>query len=1345
MTPRSRRSRTAGKAASAPAEPGTDATPPDAAPPDAALTAAEARAAAKSAKRGRAAQRAAFYARTHGDVDAPALARSLNRVLAEHAESDVQALAQPARPARRRGGQARAAPAAAPMAFPANNTGRWVPIGPTVVRRGQAMSRPRVSGRIRDIAVSPDGQRAYALTAKGGIWYSEDAGATWLPVGGWAGRSVNVAGNGNMFSGGALLVDFNSGGLSAIDVVLVGTGEPSPALDQTGTSAQGGIGVLAALGPTADPINSDPWEPDTGGALLQGLGVWRLARRPGATSFTSSGAAQDRVLAATTNGLYLGTRSSLPAVAAAAPTAPMQPAQPALPVRDGYTWAACAAAGPTAAGRSISDLVWLSRGGANTRVVYAVQGRGVFFSDDEGASRTPIAALQTPGVAFANRISLAAVPGTTRVYVLAEITVGGAPQPTLWQIADATANPPVVVALPNLPHSTTNVPSDLFGDPTNPPTQAWYDHGLAVELVGANDRIYLGGSTVKPRNDAEGEWSASLWCFETPAPPAAVAALQPATGISRRGNPDAGDGADRAGLIGNNVHADVHAIRLAGPAAPNRQVWVGCDGGVYLSRHSGRVNTFAACNTGLATLEPIFVAAHPTSSHFTAAGFQDNGSQVRAGDTVWEEIFLGDGGGTVFHPIRSDVIITQYTNGTWNGTPASAYQDPLTRSAGNAGGTGREGGLAAFYSGAAVISDSATTARLALGTNRVWVADNVGAGALQWRTLPYPPATTQRDTRPGGNDPAAQQNYGVPGFVNANFVDSTGASTADQIIDMVWLTPTVLLVIYQGGLVRYTNTNRATGTWAVQTWTLGVAPFPLTLNTMMSAVAAIPVAGGSSDFYLATLGDSTNPAIETVWFFDSTPAPNGTWRPTGLRRMLDFHRGQPDAVAGPCDPCFALAVDPVNNAHVYAGTATGVWKGERINPTTWTWNPFMNGLPQATVQDLDIWQDSGGPAASPRLLRAGVQSRGVWEVDIAHDEPRRTYVRVHPRDDRRRFPTPLANPRLRPPSTFSPPHAATSTDASVAASPDIVIRPAWPVTNPPVFHSTIESGNLPAYDLWTFQTAFRWIYPSCVADGQWSDAMRDLVRFHRSVLGLSGGAKIDRDLWRHVVGGTVGGVQRGTRLKPDSIFAHLATVTSDVADSLAVYRAPWQTTVNFSAPGTEVDLLETVLPVRTSGAEWTVFREPCTVDVLLHHRDSRPVMQPGAFAVLLWRSAPTAAELLAVPLTGIPAFLAGVLAGGVGHAAPAAPGAGWNVATNIGGVAWNALTSVLDARLPRAVSIDVNLSDVPSGHRVLLLALVGSTADDPISPPVGAPVSVADLVQAWPHAALRIVRVTNRV
>ena len=92
-------------------------------------------------------------------------------------------------------------------------------------------------------------------------------------------------------------------------------------------------------------------------------------------------------------------------------------------------------------------------------------------------------------------------------------------------------------------------------------------------------------------------------------------------------------------------------------------------------------------------------------------------------------------------------------------------------------------------------------------------------------------------------------------------------------------------------------------------------------------------------------------------------------------------------------------------------------------------------------------------------------------------------------------------------------------------------------------------------------------------------------------------------------------------------------------------------------PATEIDLAETVVPPTTAGTTWVVFKERSCVDVLLHHRDSRPVPAHGAWAIVLWRSAPTAAALMATDPTVALGWLVTALAGA--GANPAAP-AGWD-------------------------------------------------------------------------------------
>ena len=58
----------------------------------------------------------------------------------------------------------------------ANN---WTPIGPSVMARGQTLSRAAISGRISGIAIAPGGAPMYVATANGGVWRSDDNGRSW--------------------------------------------------------------------------------------------------------------------------------------------------------------------------------------------------------------------------------------------------------------------------------------------------------------------------------------------------------------------------------------------------------------------------------------------------------------------------------------------------------------------------------------------------------------------------------------------------------------------------------------------------------------------------------------------------------------------------------------------------------------------------------------------------------------------------------------------------------------------------------------------------------------------------------------------------------------------------------------------------------------------------------------------------------------------------------------------------------------------------------------------------------------------------------------------------------------
>jgi len=340
---------------------------------------------------------------------------------------------------------------------------------------------------------------------------------------------------------------------------------------------------------------------------------------------------------------------------------------------------------------------------------------------------------------------------------------------------------------------------------------------------------------------------------------------------------------------------------------------------------------------------------------------------------------------------------------------------------------------------------------------------------------------------------------------------------------------------------------------------------------------------------------------------------------------------------------------------------------------------------------LHTWSD---PSGSTRLLRAALASRGLWEVDLGADARRETWIRATPFDDRRAALASALDP--------TNPSADLFGDESLMASPDIVVRPAWPVTEPPQFPGDLVSDLGPKddiglgtnFNLWTFQTAFRWQHPSVAVTGRWSHTLEHFL----------GSTTIDEQAWNAAMDIRIGA--DGPR---------------------AVYRAPWQTPLAPDFAATEADLTELVVSA-DEDLGWSVHPQPCTVEVLLHHRDTRPVPAGGARVTLLWQATDDPWSLAETDPTEILAYLRGT----------GDPPPNWMIARQ-------QLTVPLEARLPRAASIDVDLSDVTSEH-VLFLAHVESAADDqPRRPPsIRLPQTVTELVRSWPQLAGRQVKIIAR-
>ena len=446
-------------------------------------------AAAKAERRGRAASRMAHVAERMGSTDIAALSAAMRAAIARES----------APPARTRD---------AARAVATDNVRRWVPIGPSVARRGQADGRPRVTGRVRDLAVDKEGQRAYAATGKGGVWYTEDAGMSWRPVGGWVTNHADDGGISTDLSCGSILVAF--GATAAEDYVMVGTGEVYPGTVSSQSTPVhfdfGGRGVLSGLGPTTKPDTESPFEDDSGVSVLESAGIFGLARDP-AIAAADVGQSGDRVVASTSHGLFLGECLTINGKASWDwnRIAGLDPVRVKVTKKTGKP--------DVRSTQMPSEVQWIPvAGAADGRIVVAINEMGVAFSDQLGAagSWTWIAKLNQPvdSTKISGRIALSQVVDG-KMYVLLgtplSSTVDGRNDAAqLRRIPNITR--PIASGGPGESVLVRGAPAALWG------TQLHWNQALSAERVGTADRIWMGGSGIRPYTGAE--FMAAIYCFD---------------------------------------------------------------------------------------------------------------------------------------------------------------------------------------------------------------------------------------------------------------------------------------------------------------------------------------------------------------------------------------------------------------------------------------------------------------------------------------------------------------------------------------------------------------------------------------------------------------------------------------------------------------------------------------------------------------------------------------------------------------------------------------------------------------------------------------------------------------
>jgi hypothetical protein len=1117
---------------------------------------------------------------------------------------------------------------------------------------GQAEGNPRVAGRINALCVHTGGDRLYAASANGGVWYSKDGGASWTSVGGLA--STNTAGilrPAQRNACGALFVDW--GAAEGDDTVYVGTGEVTHPMNAEFPSSEGGLGIFVGASPTKSAA-PDPWTREA--PNLVNTGVYKIAKDPSSAT----------VVAATRIGLW------------------ERPAGGGTDVN----WVRPAGSPFNTLNTDCTDLLWTpSANGAPARLwVWVKNGpnAGLWVRDNGTVNFSPVARDPSADYGYTTRrASLAASTPATQVWVLNDR--GSATLPALFRVTNPSAGNPTAFSVVGVP----NILRD----------QGFYDICIAVDPANPN-RVAMAGSWFTGYTNDSGLKDGPMSDYNASIVVGDVAADAGNGNKLTYGHPTTWT------HIGIGAHPDVHALEYSNAGA---RLWCGCDGGVFRSDRPTSPAGFYSRNDGFSISESNFVAGHPRCEGNLVVGLQDNGVVERLSTGVWRERFEGDGGGVAMNPLDPTGFFAQYIQGNWYNALGPGT-GPLVR-----GGAliTAESQSAAFYSMPACIAHVRTPmgggaavpiSQSLIGTQRPWYTDDFGA---TWVTLPT------------GSDP-------LPGDTSVQ--DDLGGAIAE----CRWQSPDVAWVLLEHRIVRLSrapgsHNGGGPGAWAPiedvappgyhpsgKEKKRPPAPPSLLDSAVWTDIAPNLDAGGAQRgtkgaLYIGTIGHEAKPGVDTLWWFDGTDQ----WYATELRAAV------PAAV-------LAIACDPTTPDEVWVGTTVGVWHGQRTFPTPttphWDWTQRVNGLPEAAVEDLQIFRDGGLV-----LLRAAIAARGIWELRLdVTDVPDLTYLRAHDDDLRHRVGGPPAMPKR---ATEVRRDLSTASLRSWHGSPDVRPREApraiaAPSTLP--WRRDARPANTTEI-LRRFQAAMRshTSDPRIVANGQWDVYFSEVLR--------DNGAP------------TVHVAAAGAVPALDKVQIATAFWNSHMTGAHATAE-PWG-----AGPPSEADLYQ-LTPTLAEGvvgqASCAMPRRPLKIDIVVHHRGPNPVDGANVRVTLLrWtkRRRPHDAhweDATTWPIGNVPWTDAvnQVLNSADGKTA-LSPGTDWKFVLGTGAADARRLTltgQTLDMMRAGVATFDfpTSLFATPAANTVVLLVAVVRTGTDI------APASLRDLAVINPSVAIRSMHIT---
>lgn len=399
-----------------------------------------------------------------------------------------------------------------------------------------------------------------------------------------------------------------------------------------------------------------------------------------------------------------------------------------------------------------------------------------------------------------------------------------------------------------------------------------------------------------------------------------------------------------ATFIGNGVHSDCHALAM--PADDPKQLWVGCDGGVYLAEDVQHGDEpFVPRNAGISSMTFVSFACHPSEPAVVFASAQDNGGQLGTGEETFQLGATGDGGYGWFHPTDPTRVFSTYLHAkvrrSTHGGIHDSFSDGPKVNGFDDDKTHPVNDLAMFYAplvGMPPGTPAAQAGQLAFGHQRLFFSDDFGD---RWRSLP-------------GDDKTADR-------------------IGDQITAVEFIDADTIVAGSLGGRIeRYT---RAAGTWTRTTLVPGAPPVAVWANSNpVTDIERDPRPGQAGSFFVTVGGRSTLvvPGPGRVWHFANATS---TWTDlSGGSGASAIINSQANAVVADLQGA---------NLTLFVGMDIGVWACTAPFPATagtQAWAPINRYLPDAAVVDLKLVPQS-------RLLRAALYGRGLYDLDLARGVP----------------------------------------------------------------------------------------------------------------------------------------------------------------------------------------------------------------------------------------------------------------------------------------------------------------------------------------------------------------------